>query len=575
MGCKTLRVDRQSEHGSRRFQLPLILSVSLLASLVGCDGNIGSVEPAEVEPPPYEPEPGPLRRLSAHEYRHTIEDLFGDAVVPPASLPSDERPGGEFGLIAVGVSTFALSGSGARSYEEAAYSVAEQAMAADDRDAFVGCTPGGVTDDACVDQFVRTFGRRAWRRPLSSDERARIVAIANDAAVRLDDFHGGLEFAIAYMLQSPYFVYRAEVGSPSEDNPGWYALSDWELATRLSYLIWSGPPDEALLDATAAGELSTTEGIEAQVHRMFEDEKASRGIRAFFDDMLLLDRLLNEELVAKDPEQFLHYNADVPPSAREETLRFAEDIVLRDADYGEMFTGRRTFIDRTLASVYAVPAPSRDGFGLYEHPEDSHRRGILGQLSLLMGHSNKTTSSATKRGAYLRRVLMCQPIPPPPPNIETTLPEASDAPTLRERVARHLEEPVCAGCHNLMDPLGLSLENFDAIGRFRTEENGETIDASGYLEEREFDDTPGLGRALAASETTSRCLVRTMFRYGTGHAERPAETVILRDLHEQFLASGRSVQSLILALATSDGFRLVAPPTETIATDAEESEVSE
>ncbi len=550
--------------------------MSLLASLLGCDGNIGSVEPPEVEPPPYEPQPGPLRRLAAHEYRHTIEDLFGDMVVPPASLPADERPGGEFGLIAVGVSTFALSGSGARSYEEAAYAVAEQAMASDERDAFIGCTPGGVTDDACVDQFVRTFGRRAWRRPLSTDERQRIVAIAHDAAVRLDDFHGGLEFAIAYLLQSPYFIYRAEVGSPSESNPGWYELSDWEVATRLSYLLWSGPPDDALLDATAAGELGTPEGIEAQVHRMLEEEeKTRRGIRAFFDDMLLLERLLNEELVAKDPEQFLHYNADVPPSAREETLRFAEDIVLRDADYGEMFTGRRTFIDRTLASVYAVPAPSREGFGLYEIPEDSDRRGILGQLSLLMGYSNKTTSSATKRGAYLRRVLMCQPIPPPPPDIETTLPTASDAPTLRQRVARHLEEPVCAGCHNLMDPLGLSLENFDAIGRYRTEENGETIDASGYLDGRDFEDTPGLGRALAASETTSRCLVRTMYRYGTGHAERPAETAILRDLHEQFLESGRSVQTLITALATSEGFRLVAPPEETISTDAEGSEVSE
>lgn len=575
MGCQTLRVNRHSEHGSRRFQLPLILSVAIVATLLGCDGSIGMVEPEEVEVPVYEPEPGPLRRLAAHEYRHTIEDLFGDAVVPPATLPTDKRPGGEFGLIAVGMSTFALSGAGARAYEEAAYSVAEQAMAAENRDDFIGCTPGGVTDDGCVDQFVRTFGRRAWRRPLTSAERERVVAIANDAAVRLDDFHSGLEFAIAYLLQSPYFLYRAEIGTASEDHPGWHELTDWELATRLSYLLWSGPPDDALLDATAAGELATAEGIERQVRRMLDDEKASRGIRAFFDDMLLLERLLNADLVAKDPETFLHYNADVPPSAREETLRFAEDIVLRDADYGEMFTGRRTFIDRTLASVYAVPAPSREGFGLHEHPEDSHRRGILGQLSLLMGHSNKTTSSATKRGAYLRRVLMCQPIPPPPPNIETTLPEASDAPTLRERVAKHLEEPVCAGCHELMDPLGLSLENFDAIGRFRTTENGAAIDASGYLDGRDFDDAKGLAEALAESETTSRCLVRTMYRYGTGHAEQPSETAVLRDLHDQFLASGRSVQSLIIALAKSDGFRLVAPPTEVIATDANESEVSE
>ncbi len=568
-------MDRHREHGSRRFQLSLILSVAIVAALLGCDGNIGMVEPDEVEPPPYEPEPGPLRRLSAHEYRHTIEDLFGDAVVPPSSLPTDERRDGEFGLIAVGVATYAVSSAGVRKYEDAAYSIAEQVMAAEDRDAIIGCTPSGVTDDACVDRFARTFGRRAWRRPLSSAEREQVVAIAHEAAVRLDDFYAGLEFALAYLLQSPRFVYRAEVGTASDEHDGWFELTDWELATRLSYLIWSGPPDDALLDATAAGELATAEGIERQVRRMLDDEKARRGIRAFFDDMLLLDQLLAAEDVAKDPEIFLHYNADVPPAAREETLRFVQDIVERDADYGEMFTGRRTFIDRTLASVYAVPAPSRDGFGLHVHPEDSHRRGILGQLSLLMGHSNKTTSSATKRGAYLRRVLMCQPIPDPPPNIETTLPEASDAPTLRERVAKHLEEPVCAGCHQLMDPLGLSLENFDAIGRFRTTENGATIDASGYLDGRDFEDAQGLGEALAASETTSRCLVRTMYRYGTGHAERPNETAILRDLHDQFLESGRSVQSLIIELAKSDGFRLVAPPSEVIATEGESSEVSE
>lgn len=568
-------MDRQSEHGSRRYQLPFVLGVALVAALTGCDGSIGMVEPDEVEPPAYEPEPGPLRRLSSVEYEHTIEDLFGEAVVPPSRLPADKRPGGEFGLVAVGMSTFALSGSGARAYEEAAYSVAEQAMAAEDRDVFIGCTPGGVTDDACVERFARVFGRRAWRRPLSSAERERVVAIAHDAAVRLDDFHDGLEFAIAYLLQSPFFLYRTEVGTPSETHPDWHELTDWELATRLSYLLWSGPPDDALLDATAAGELATPEGIETQVRRMLADDKARRGIRAFFDDMLLLERLLNEELVGKDPETFLHYNADVPPSAREETLRFVEDLVLdRDADYGEMFTARRTFIDRTLASVYAVPAPSRDGFGLHEHPEDSHRRGILGQLSLLMGHSNKTTSSATKRGAYLRRVLMCQPIPPPPPDIETTLPEASDAPTLRERVAKHLEEPACAGCHELMDPLGLSLENFDAIGRFRTTENGATIDASGYLDDRTFENSVGLAETLARSETTSRCLVRTLYRYGTGHAERPSETAVLMDLHDQFLASGRSVQSLLIALATSDGFRLVAPPAERLVTDSS-SEVSE
>ena len=576
-GVMTLGTDRYRESGRYRGRVALGLLWAGLALSLGCDGSIGERQPppAPAEPE-YAPHAGPLRRLSQAEYRHTVVDLLGEGVVPPSALEEDARPGGEHGLVAIGVSTFAVSSAGVQKYEDAAYSLAAQALVQrEDPSAFVGCRPGGVVDGGCADQFIRHFGRRAWRRPLTPEERTRLVAIASEAAERLGDFHEGLAFAVATVLQSPNFIFRAEVGRPSATRPGYNELTPWEIATRLSYLLWSTTPDDALLDAAATGALATNEGLEEEARRMLADPKAHQGLRAFFDDMLVLDRLLDAGAIQKDPTVFLHYNAEVGPSAREETLQFLEDLILdRDAPWGEAFTSRRTFIDRTLASIYAVPAPSRQGFGLFEHPESTGRRGLLGQIGFLIANSNRATSSATKRGAYIREVLLCQPIPPPPPDVNTALePSSSEAPTLRDRVARHLEDPSCAGCHQLMDPLGLGLENFDAIGRYRDTENGVRIDASGYLNDgASFEDSAGLGDALADSQVARDCLVRTLFRYGTGHVEVASETAALHDLERQFAASDYRVKSLLLALATSDAFRFVLPPSNETADQPEVSE---
>lgn len=542
------------------------LCAGLLLVGLGCDGSIGMREPQpEPEQPAFEPQPGPLRRLTATEYRNTVRDLFGPDIVVPSALEEDQRPD-EHGLVAVGVSTFSVSSAGVQKYEDAAYSLAEQALVqAEDPAAFVGCTPGGTVDGACASRFLERFGRRAWRRPLSPAERDRLVAIADDAAERTGDFHQGLVYAVATVLQSPNFVFRAEVGKPSPTRAGWNELTDYELATRLSYLLWSTTPDDALLDAVAAGDLTTPAGLEAEVRRMLEDPKARQGLRAFFDDMLILDKLLETSEIQKDPTVFLHYNAEVGPSAREETLRFLEDLVFeREGSWGEAFTSRRTFIDRTLASIYAVPAPAREGFGAYEFPAEAGRRGILGHVSFLIANSNRATSSATKRGAYIRQVLLCQPIPPPPPDVDTALePSSPSAPTLRDRVARHLQDPTCASCHQLMDPLGLGLENFDALGRWRTTENDVTIDPSGYLNDGvAFDDAAGLAEVLADSDLAHDCLVRTLYRYGTGHHEVASESAALRDLQRSFEASDLNVKALLLALATSDALRFVLPPSD-------------
>lgn len=515
---------------------------------VSCEGVVADPPPEELRPPPpFEPGPQQMRRLTTAQYGNLVRDLVGDIVVP-TSLPPDEVEGG---LRAVGATRAGVSSRGVDQYEAAAYVIAEQAMSEERRSELLPCDPTGTVDTACAERFIRRFGRKAWRRPLTTEEINRLVAVADQAALTLDDFYDGLEFAIAAILQSPDFVFRVEVGSDGR-------LTDWEMAERLSFFLWNTGPDEALLDAAASGTLRS-DGLTVHVDRMLADPRLRQGVRAFFDEMLGLEGLNS---LSKDPTVFAHVSPDVGPDAREETLRLVEYVVLDEQlDYRELITTRTTFINRKLASIYGVQAPSRDDFGRFEHPEDSLRRGLLGQLSTLALHSHPASSSATLRGAFIRRTLMCGSIPPPPANVDTSVPEPLPGQaTLRARVARHLTEPSCAGCHRLMDPLGLALENFDAIGRFRTTDNDEPIDASGELNGILFDDPVDLATTIAESGEYTRCLTRTMYRYATGHEESPDEAEAILSVHDEFTESGFLVLSLMRAVALSRGLSEIGGP---------------
>jgi hypothetical protein len=252
----------------------------------------------------------------------------------------------------------------------------------------------------------------------------------------------------------------------------------------------------------------------------------------------------------------LHYSPDLGPSAREETLLGIEDLVFtKDADFRQIFTTQHTFIDRKLAALYNVRAPSLDGFGEAELSADGGRRGFLGQVSFLAPNSHATATSATRRGIFVRQVLLCQTVLPPPANLNTSIPEVSkDAPTLRDRVAIHLTDPYCAGCHNSMDKVGLGFENFDSLGGWRSTENEAVIDASGDLDGRDFDNAWELSGLLAESERFPRCLTKTLYQYATGHAEADGEEELVTWLSDDFARSDHSVKALMRSLALSEGF---------------------
>lgn len=538
------------------------LALALSTCVTACVANIGdapSSRRAPVEPPTpdFNPAPGSLALLTKAQYRSSILSIVGPEIVVPTRIAPDTRA---LGLLTVGAGISTLSDVAVEQYENAAYDIATQAMGITAvRERLVPCTPNGIVSSECAGQFVTQFGRLAYRRPLTRYEVSRLIVIADNTSLVLQDFHQGLVYAMAAMLQSPYFLYRPMLGVEDPANPAQLEYDDYELAQRISFLIWNQTPDATLLDAAAAGGLSTDEGILEQVDRMLEDERARDGVNAFFADML---RLSDLDSMNKDPTIFVHFSPEVGSRARDETIADIEHLIFDEhGDYRDLFTIRRSFIDSRLAAIYNIPAPTLSGQGAVEFPASTFRRGLLGQVSFLGLNAHSTSTSATLRGKFVREVFLCASVPPPPANLNTSVPEVTgDTPTLRDRVRVHFEVPQCRSCHQLMDPIGLAFENFDGLGRFRTTENGAVIDASGSLNGAFYRNADELGQVMHDHPDVPKCLVRNLYRYATGHSEVTGETASLRSLSAQFVEDRYDVLQLIRRLVVDPGFRYARQP---------------
>ncbi len=529
---------RHTAQRPMRSLLPLLL----LVPLASCERPVPEVDA---------PEPA-LRRLTEAQLRNAIADLFDEDIVVPAQLEPDVEIDGFF---AIGAAHASISPRGVEQYEEASYLIADQVMDPAWQDEFLACEPASTVDSDCAREFLSDLAFRAWSRPVTADEADRLVAIADNAAQVLGDFHDGLEYGIAATLQSPNFLYRDELGE--DDGEGVRRFSDWDMASRLSFLFWNTIPDAELLRAAADGELTTDEGILEQSERLLRWSRSKEGFAAFISELYTLHKL---DHLNKDATIFTQMSDAVGPSARQETLLTFEKLVFEDdGDYRRVFTSRETFLNRKLASLYSVRAPARDGFALTELDENEARRGLLGQASILAQHSHPVNSSPTLRGKFVRTVLLCHTIPPPPSDVDTSIPEPSgEAPTLRDRVQEHLENPACASCHQFTDPIGLGFENFDALGRYRDLDNGHAIDASGELDEAAFDTFEDLAQAVADHPDTPGCFARQLFRYAAGHKNVPGERDALDYLAEDFELSDYSVQDLLLDLVKNPAFRVTS-----------------
>ncbi|QED26463.1 DUF1592 domain-containing protein [Microvenator marinus] len=525
-----------------------ITFLALFAGLafVGCSSEDSPSEPevrAELEA-----QPAKLPRLTQTQYNQILRDFFGPDLVLPVRLEPDARTSG---LVAAGASATSISTRGAELYETAAYEVSRQVMQTPEiRDRVMPCEPSGVEDLACAEEFIKTFGERAWRRPLDSEEIERLLGISQEAISVTGAFYDGLEFALAAILQSPNFLFRAELGEDARD------LNAYELASRLSFFLWNTTPDNELLELARSGELLDDAVLEETVDRMLEDPRARRGVRQFFVDHYELDRL---DGLTKAPELFPHISEEVGESAREETLSVLEEIIFDGSgDFRDALTTRKTFINRKLAAIYDVPAPAREGFAEYEFSQESLRRGILGHVSFLAVWSHPVSTSATLRGMFVQQKLLCRVVPPPPAGVDTSIPEPTgNEPTLRDRIAVHLEDPNCASCHNLTDKIGLAYENFDGIGRYRPTDNGAPLELAGDLDGDAFEDPTDLAELVREHKRLGECLTQKMAAYATNSGDYAGEDEDLRRLAESFAAANYDVKSLMKALVLSDAFRKV------------------
>lgn len=522
------------------------------------------------------PLPVTIRRITREQYHNTIHDIFGSDIVLARPLEPDIQVDG---LVGLGMTKASVSPWGLEQYEKQAFDIAKQVLdnPAKKADLMI-CTPSAMDDEACYGEIFRTVGQRLWRRPITDQELhdpaadvTGVAELAVEAATELtqaeDRIVEGVRYGLVAMLMSPHFLYRVELGEPDPNAPSRLRYTNYEMASRLSYYLWNTAPDAWLLEQAAQERLTTIDTLADVVDTMIESPRAVTGVRAFFTDMFRLDDL---NAVSKDPLEFEHFNDQFAPSAREQTLLTIDDLVwARDADYRDLFTSRSTFINRRLGAIYGMAVPDLEGFSQVTYPEDSPRAGLLGHASILSLHSHPRSTSATRRGRFIRETVICGEVPPPAANVNTAIPEPSpDSPTLRDRVKIHLEVETCATCHSIMDPIGLGMENFDSIGGYRESENDAVIDASGDLDGIEFRDARELGQAVAEHPDLGRCLVRTVSRYATGQKEilggkaTESQREAINKLDEKFEQEGWRVRQLVRDVVLSPIFRYASEPTD-------------
>jgi hypothetical protein len=505
-----------------------------------------------------------VRRLTHSQYNNTVRDLVGDPSRPAMRFPPEDYVDGFTNqLTAQGMPPLLVE-----TYSSSAERLATNAFRVGDINGLVPCKPSSAADVRCRDEFIRTFGQRAFRRPLREDEVTRYAAAFSEQARETSRFLDGARVVVEAMLQSPNFLFHVEAGPDGSS-------TDYDIASRLSYLLWNTMPDQALFDQAARGELRTSDGRERAARRMLGDARAREALDQFFEEWLRFDRTVN---AVKLRNRYPEFTPELAAAMAEETRTLLQYLVWNDKNFMEALTADYSFLTTELASLYELPVPTGQ-FEMVRFPADSKRAGILGQGTFLASTAGPTETSPTARGIFIRERLLCQHVPPPPPGVITTLPDPlADVPPKTRRVLmnEHVENPTCASCHRLMDPIGFGFEHFDAVGKWRDKEtvqvptaerDGEgsrkskavplEIDAQGEiagLAGSTFSGARDLGKILADSPTCQQCIVRQMFRYSYGRLETAADEATIAQLFGSFKNSGFRFKELLVALVQSPEF---------------------
>jgi hypothetical protein len=490
--------------------------------------------------------PGPrlLRRLTSVELANTLQDLFQDAAVPKTTALADAEVLG----FRVDAAQLVVRDLSAQQLSDYAEEVAQWAVT----NKLATLSTCATNDAGCRQTFIKAFGRKAFRAPLS------------DAQVRAYDglfaaeptFAEGASTLITAMLQSPNLLYRRELGTPDPAKPGQFVLTPHEVASSLSYLLTQGPPDAQLAQAADMNLLSTPAQLDAQAERLLRSSRGRKTLGTFVRGWLGVEKL---ESLVKDDKLF-----PFPEELRKDMLGETEALFVevfdRSGTMTDLLTAPYSFVNLNLSRFYGVPsAAGGTGFIRVMRPAAQRDPGVLGHASLLATHATGGDSSPVKRGKLVRTRLLCQTLPDPPQDVDTMLKPAMASQTTRQRNQQHTENPACAGCHSVMDPIGFGFERYDGFGRRREVENGTPVDSSGVLTgtstgEVRFDGVGELAAALAQSQEAKACMVRYWSYFAYGVASWPQDACTQQNLVAEAARSQFSLKSVLMAIIHSPHF---------------------
>jgi hypothetical protein len=485
--------------------------------------------------------PSPLRRLGRKELTSTLRALL------PA-LPATFEAGGELPADNTIELSFAVPGTVSDLEVKRFMELAENAIAALGTNApgnAVACT-GDET--ACARSFVESFGKRAFRRPvdpLEADDLMNLYGKLRTDPELLYDFKGALGVLVEAILQSPGFLYRWERGLSAPQMDGKLVKYDgYEMASRLSYYLWGSMPDDTLLAAADAGQLSTPDQVAAQAERMVQDARADEAIADFVSQWLELTPL---SALVKDTNVFPGFTPELRAAMHDETVAFTRDV-LRSATptFTALLTADYTIAQPSLAQYYGVSA---DGAGK-ANLSGTGRLGLLTQASVMSVKGNSYRTSPVRRGKLVLNRLLCGNVPPPPKDVVPDLPPPDPTKSLREQMAEHRTNPSCASCHNTMDALGFAFEHFDGAGKLRELDGAQPIDSSGSITLDSavvnFGDAAELARLLADSPESQHCFSRQWLRFALDRFEQDADAAAAKFLEDGYVAAGLDTRKLIV-----------------------------
>jgi mono/diheme cytochrome c family protein len=414
--------------------------------------------------------------------------------------------------------------------------------------------PTPATKLAAAREILGNFTRRAWRRPVAPEELDSLMTLFNRADGEGESFEAALKLPMKAVLVSPYFLFRGEIQSDPDDPKAVHPVTEFDLASRLSYFLWSSMPDDELLKLAEQGELR--KNLQAQVRRMLASPKAQALVENFSGQWL---QTRNLDFVAPDEKAFPDYDANLREAMRTETQLFFNSIMREDRSVIDFLTGDYTFVNQRLAEFYGIGGVKGDEFQRVSL-DGTHRLGILTQASVLTITSNPTRTSPVKRGKWVLENLLNTPPPPAPPDVPL-LPNDGhpDSGTLRQQMVEHRANPACASCHSQMDPLGFGLENFDAIGKWRDKDGNDAVDPSGQLATGEsFAGAVELENILASSRRDEflDCITEKMLTYALGRGVEPYDRPAVKQIIAGMEKNDLKFSSLIMEVVNSVPFQL-------------------